>query len=454
MMSLLCRRAILSLPAALALGGRGWAQTAPTAPTPDLPAQIAKAAVAPILPSTSRLLKQRMEEWIAASPFANRDGIDLMVLRGRATIPVPPTNPDWVRFRMLAYQAAVLDAQAEYAGRQGEDTVSRAVKDFLKGPDAPPPYRETRSPDQAAEVIRKALAVAGGTLDQTLKEQGIDPKQYERATEPQKTELLRDHLKIQVVRQARARLVGVIPVKSFEAQDGAGTYGIGVVMIASPKIQDFAEQVGKARGDFVADPGSAQDLAAVYKDADQLLQDFGVRRMFDSQGLPVIVSFAQWGSSYRGTDRVFAAKFEEAAESQAEALADGQIADFLAASLNLSSDASAGQEVDLLAHSLPNEDWKPQEVKKIVDEQNKLIKRVANIRLVGVRTLYSWTGKHPDSETPIIGIIRMWSAAGERSIRARQAVPASAPAVDVPPNQINKVPGVTQGRDLMKASDF
>ena len=94
-------------------------------------------------------------------------------------------------------------------------------------------------------------------------------------------------------------------------------------------MQDFAEQVIKARGEFTPDPARAQDLTERYKDPSQLLQDFGVRRMFDKQGLPVIVSFAQWGSGYRGKDPDFAARYEEAAETQAEALADGQIADFL-----------------------------------------------------------------------------------------------------------------------------
>ncbi len=450
---MLHRRAVICLPAALALGGRAWAQDTAKSPSTDLPGQVSKAAVAPVRPSAGRMLKQKMQAWIAESDFEDRN--DLTVLQGRSIVSVPPTNPDWVRLRMLAYEDAVLDAQAQYASLQGVEIRSETIKGLLKGADSPPPYTDTRSPDQAAEIVRKALAVAGGTLDQNLKDQGIDPKKYEQLPEPQKTILLRDYLKIQVGRRAFARLVGVLPVQSFEAQDGAGTYEIGVVMIASPLIQDFAEQVTKARGEFSPDPARAQDLTTLYSDQDQLLQDFGIRRLFDKQGLPVIVSFAQWGSGYRGTDPVFAAKYEEAAEAQAEALADGQLADFLAGNVDSSNDTTVGQQVDRIALSMPDGETKVEEAKKVIDEQRKLIKRVANVRLVGVRTLYSWTGKHPDSETPIIGVIRIWSAASEKGVRAQQEKPArGAAAPETPPSQINRTPSVVQGRSLMKSTDF
>ena len=158
-MVMMHRRTIMAIPAALAFGGRAWAQTTPTPPALDLPTQVAKATAAQVRPIAGHLLKQKMEAWIADSGLADRG---LTVLQGHAPVTGLPTNPDWVRFRMLAYEAAVLDAQAEDALVYGQQVRSDTVRDFLKEQDSAKPYQKIGSPDQAAELVRKALAVANG----------------------------------------------------------------------------------------------------------------------------------------------------------------------------------------------------------------------------------------------------------------------------------------------------
>ena len=127
---------------------------------------------------------------------------------------------------------------------------------------------------------------------------------------------------------------------------------------------------------------------------------------------------------------------------------------FFAGNIDTTVDTAVGQQVDQNALSMPDGEMKPEDIKKILDKQNKLIRRIANIRLVGVRTLYSWTGNHPDSETPIVGIVRIWSAANEKAIQARQSPAAHAPARTRLRAQSTRCPEIVQGRQLMKSSDF
>jgi hypothetical protein len=290
-------------------------------------------------------------------------------------------------------------------------------------------------------------------LDAKLRELGIDPQKYQSLPDPQKTDLLRNQIKLAVTKRAFASVAGMVPVNTFEGHDGAQNFQVGVVAVASPLMVDFARQVLTARGQFTPEPARAGDTTRFYKDPAQLLGQFGVRRGFDEQGLPLIVSFAQWGSSYRGPDGVMAANYRSAARLQAQSLADAQIADFLKASADATSTSSTGQEIARVAAVLPDVTTVEESV-RMVDEIKRSIKRIAQVQVSGLRTLHSWTGKHPASPVPILGVIRMWSAASEQNMRAlsnaRQRPPAIVPGAAGPRGQA----GVTSSQPLMDATDF
>ncbi len=440
----LTRRAALALPAAFALGGRARADV------PNVPAAVATASLDEP-PDTEEAIEERMQDWIEKSGLRARDGKSIAVTYKTSAVLVPSSNPDWVRARMMAYADALIEAQADIVAREMLSSFSTTVKDFIKGPDAPPPYKEVRTPGQAADAIRKLVGAANGALDDRLRGMGIDPKQYEQAPEPQKTVLLTNAIKTRTVQHAFGSLAGTTPVMTFEGHDGQQQHQIGVVAVSSPLIADFARQVLTARGQFTPEPARAQDLSRLYQDRGQLLQDFGVRRLFDDQGLPAIVSFAQWASVYRGNDGAAAASYRDAARRQAAMFADAQLSDFLTGSISVEAEASAGQTQARIAATLPDSVTE-EDTKRIVDEMRRSLRGSSRMQIVGLRTLRTWTGRHPASAIPIVGVIRIWSAASEQGMRALKEQPVASPAATAAPPRGS--PTVTQSRSLMDSSDF
>ncbi|HET6306874.1 MAG TPA: hypothetical protein VFG12_06790, partial [Rhodopila sp.] len=254
--------------------------------------------------------------------------------------------------------------------------------------------------------------------------------------------------------QAIGELTGLVTAQTFEGQDGKGNYVIGVVAVVSPTMKDFARDVLTAHGEIAPDPERAQDLSRLYADRKQLIPEFGVRRLFDSEGLPVLVSFAQWASGYAGSDPTMADQYRQVAMEQAEARADAQIAQFLKGSMMADSQSETGRAIEKAAERLP--DGYVQDdaaTKTVTDGMLSTLRSHAQVQVTGIQTLHRWSEKHPLTGQQIVGVIRIWSAAGEKAVRQlrdRHGPTASAPA----PEQLNGPPSVTQGRTLMNASDF
>jgi hypothetical protein len=380
---------------------------------------------------------------------------ELEILTATSAVQVPSTSRDWVKQRSAAYADALLQAEADYVKQQGlriTDEIGARV--FKATGQEPPQYDAGAAPGQDAELVRKIVAVANGKLDGELRDLGIDPKAYSEAPQPQRYVQMQNALKRQTARQALGELVGLVPVQTFEGHDGKGNYTIGVVAVVSPAMKELARELLTAHGDFEPDPSRAQDLRRLYSDRTQLIRDFGVRRMWDSAGLPVLVSFAQEASDYSGSDPAVAEQYRRIAMEEAEAEADGQIAQFLKGSMMVASQSETGREIEKAAERLP--DGYVQDdaaTKTATDGLLTTLRSRAQVQVTGIQTLHTWSEKHPDNGQKIIGVIRIWSAAGEKATRELrdQRGPATPAA---PAGEPHGTPSVTQGRDLMNASDF
>jgi hypothetical protein len=380
---------------------------------------------------------------------------EIEILTATAAVEVPSTSRDWVMQRSAAYEEALLEAESDYVKQQGlritDEEVSRV---FKAGDQTPPPYDTGQVPGKTAELVRKVVALANGKVDGELRAIGIDPTEYNAAPQPQRYLQMQNAMKRLTARQAVGELTGLVTAQTFEGQDGKGNYMIGVVAVVSPTMKDFARDVLTAHGNIAPDPARAQDLTRVYSDRKQLIPEFGVRRLFDSAGLPVLVSFAQWASGYSGSDPAVSEQYRRVAMEQAEARADAQIAQFLKGSMMVDSQSETGRTIEKAAERLP--DGYVQDdaaTKSVTDAMLRTLRSHSQVQVTGIETLYSWGAKHPKTGQKIVGVIRIWSAAGEKAVRQLRDQHGSAAAkpVAAPPNG---TPSVTKGRDLMNASDF
>ena len=356
----------------------------------------------------------------------------------------------------MAYDDALLQAEADYVVQQNlritDDTVSQM---YHAANQEPPPYTSGREPGKQAELVRKIVALAGGKLDGELRNLGINPKDYDEAPQPQRYAQMQNALKRTTVRTASGELTGLTPVQTFEGNDGRGNYSIGVVAVVSPAMKELARQVTTAHGNIQADPSRAYDLTKLYAHRRDLVRDFGVRRMYDDAGLPVLISFAQWRSDYAGNDPAVASEYKRIAIEQATGTADAQIAQFLKGSVVFKSKSETGRELDKEAERLPDGYVQDDAATKTVTAALlKTIQSHADINVTGIQTLYTWSQKHPDTGKPIVGVIRIWSAAGEKAVRSLRDQHGSVARPAATAEQPHGTPSVQQGRDLMNASDF
>lgn len=382
---------------------------------------------------------------------------DLSVVTAIADVRVSASHPDWVRHRMLAYDRAMMAAQADYAQQQGKRIATDTVNSMFHAADQePPPYNPGAegAPGQLNDILRKVAGFVGGKLDEKLRELNIDPKEFERAAPPQRYVQLREAFNKTVVSRAIGDLVGMTPVKTFEGGDGAGNYRIGVVAVVSQASRELAQQVLRARGQFPADPARAGRPREVLRDKDDLVSQFGIRRMFDEEGSPVIISFGQW-SIAPGSSGAAAEAMYRVAMQQAKSLADAQIAEFLSASATYEDKTQVGDMVEKAASRL-QDGYVSQEAEmvKLLDGLSQSTRRQAQAQITGLKDLATWNHRHPETKHLIVGVVRIWSAAQERTVRAirdQRPVPAAAtgpaPRGDAPAS-------VRAGRSLMRPEDF
>ena len=154
-----------------------------------------------------------------------------------------------------------------------------------------------------------------------------------------------------------------------------------------------------------------------------LVDLFGVRWMRDLEGLPVLVSFAQWGVERTGTKNVaMLAEYEDVALRQAEIRAGQQIAEFLSASGELESNAEFKKKLEETAERMADGYIAQKDpISSLEAPLRETMKRRARLNnLTGLETLAKWKRSHPDVPQHVIyGAVRFWSAAGEAGIRAQ-----------------------------------
>ncbi len=408
--------------------------------------------------NSGKTIEEQADAYIEANGFAAREQRgEISVLRGFSIVDVPSTSPQWVAQRSLAYDAALLDAQADYVLKRSAQITASITSDLLQAADRdPPPFKTTdNDTSKAGELIRKLMALGGAELDKALRELNINPADYEKAAQPQRYVQMHAALTQKITTTAFGQLVGLMPVQTFEKPLGSGVYKVGVVAVISPRMKDFAQRVLTERGNFAPDLGHAGKLADIVADKSSLVRDFGVRWRYDEAGLPVIVSFSQWSSEYRGQDPMLGERYKDIAFKQAEQRADAQIADFLKGSVNVQNTTEVSRELTEAADRMPDGYIAQQAaVAKLLNGYQSSIRRRSEVSITGLSTLSRWTAKHPETEQTIIGVVRIWSAAGERSTRAltdgRTSAPPAAGAT-LPASG----PGAGQsGRKLIDATDF
>ncbi len=445
-------------------------QSLPSADQDALEAEIAAVSVPESMDPGTELMEQ-VDDWLngaGAGLAAKSERGEVFLGQGFGVVKANPDSRDWADHRIMAYKEALMGAQGQFIEWEGirarAETVSRffdARGDRSQMPTFEP--EELRNTNKLAELLDKAMALAGGMLDEQLRELGIDPEEFKAAPAEKRARLFENSISENIAINARASLTGLVPVKTFEAHDADGNHAIAVVVVSSDKMRQFVYDMKNSRGDMAPNPERAspvplRDQFAADKQA--LIKEFGIRKMFDENGYPVLISFGQAGTGYSGSD--FSQKMDarKGAFLYAQADAYANFAYLLnsTGTADLETVRSSRKTTDGIAtleqdNVVQSEETRMELVKTI---NNEIAARGSISDLPGTRQLMRWTAKHPQYGNEINGVVYIWHPLSEQNARAmRDFKPTrTTQSAQLPQNRSSGQAGTSQSRDLMSADDF
>lgn len=450
------------------------AQAAAAAEAPQTTAQaeaidvaVADAAEpAPVDPGM-KLLEQ-IDEWkygAGAGLTERADKGEIFMAEGIAFVKVTPEAVDWADHRLMAYKEALMNAQAAFIEFEGISTRAETVSKFFEDQSQMPRFspEELQSTNKLEEVLNKAVALAGGKLDEQLSELGINPDEFNAASPEKRARLFENSISEQISTRARASLTGLMPVKTFEANDAQGRHAIAVIVVASDKMRQFVYDMKQSKGDLAPNPkkvGSPSLRERFSTNKAALIHEFGIRKMFDENGYPVLVSFGQAGTGYNGSDFNRQMNARKGAFLYAKGDAYANFAYLLNsvgnAELNTSkksmdvTDGVVRAEKDGVMES---EEKRIAMVKAI---NNEISARGSISDLPGTRELLRWTAKHPEHGNEINGVVYVWHPVSEQNARnMRDFKPKRTEQAQAQERKSSTgSAGTSQSRDLMSSDDF
>lgn len=371
------------------------------------------------------------------------------------------SSPAWPEFRQMAFKEAMLLAQQKYMEFLGVSMKSKMIRHMQSDPEFPKfSQEELYSTSRFEALLEKGLALLGGKLDAMLKEQGIDPQEFNALPPSKQKDLLVRSVTEETERTARGELSGMIPVQTFEARNDKGDHIVAVAVVASPAFKDFVREALAKKGELKPNPkrvGGPAVRDQVVMDKAEMINQFGIRRVYDENGYPVLVSFGQSYNPYTGQDYQARLENRGVALEQAAASAFANFA-FLfkahgtvsSASSNKAASSTIGKvEVDAKGNSFESTEY----VRSVINQYTSTIEARGEVNdLPGVRRLHSWTYIHPEYGHEMVGVVYTW-APQDSALAKTLKEPAKqkqAPAAQKAKGQA----GSSTGKQLMDSNDF
>ena len=355
--------------------------------------------------------KGRVAEDIAA--YCKETGISIgaarsdgaLYLSGVERVVANAKSPNFVRSRMMAYSKAYQKAVAGYVmdkfGVEAVEQFNTYFKD--QSSDRLKPSVDAKSTME--RIASKTEQLTEAKLDEGLRAMGLTPT----GSVQERRKLAEDSIVSRSTRNAIGSAAGLLPVQTFEGWDESGKYAVGVVIRGGVDTETIAECLRYKMRPVLSRPEAGLKVADAIPTDDELVSQFGVRLFFDENGVPALLSFAQWGSAYTGTDEDEAEDAMDHAMVQAEALANEQLTTFINSTITVreSSDKGEAKSTDVVfdPNGVPTED----KLVNYIDSAMKSSTVKGSDTMIGRSTVVKKVVVHPQSEQKLAVCVRMWS---------------------------------------------
>ncbi|HIP37269.1 MAG TPA: hypothetical protein EYG85_10490 [Crocinitomix sp.] len=343
------------------------------------------------------------------------------------TVSLKPMDPDFVKSLSVAYEKAFLSAQEQFV----MDTFGKIISEketelFSDNSTNAKEFESDKVTNKGimakiGRVFDKTLSLAEKQLDNALVELGVDDSDIEKLNKSEKKILYKNKFISKSMKEAYGRVSGFIPIKTFVGKDESGQYGVGVIAMRSDKTSQIAKDISMQRETLIEGRGKEiKDI--VPSDKKVLLNEFGLRLVFDATGKPALISYAQWGFNATGLDSYMKSQAKKNAKSMAQDMADSMIADFVNGNLQVSSESEHGEIIQRVLEKNGGVDGMVSDkiIKNIIDKTSKNAKLKSSMKLAGVSTVRRWSTTN-EHGLYVAGVVRKWTFGGLNAAKSVQS---------------------------------
>jgi len=382
-----------------------------------------------------------------------------IMIWGEAGVSEKSTSPQWGKYRELGFERALADAQTKFVqkvyGRIAAEQIKKLKEDLSSNAEVFPESADERT--KVGALFDKLIALGDAELNKKLQEMNIDSKKFDALPPAQKKDLFCREFTKSMITTAIGNTDGMMPIQTFEGNDDKGNYAIGVLLMYADSFKQLAYDVANYRKPFMPKSKIGKPIReAVITPPEVLVNQFGVRCLFNENGEPVIVSFGQWAISYTGDNERVRQRHVESANKTAIDQANANIAFFLSGRLMMERKKDIGERVEEFLIKKPDGFIeRHDDVNTLIDKTNELTRQQAKADLAGISTLHDWEYDHPNGQK-IIGVIQVWSYdSAQNTNKVRTWQPNSGNSGNSAPEAEPKTtPGVKQGEKYMNPADF
>ena len=357
--------------------------------------------------------------------FASK-GKQVFMHAGTAIIPIKATEAEWGDARVMAYVEAQQKARESMLKQLYTDVTSKTLRQSFKTnklPEFTP--EEIQSQSKLEALVKKVVALADATVDDELKELGIDPEEYDAAPPTKRKNMMLKAISQTITTSSRGDITGSQIMKSFEKTDKNGYTAVSVVVATSNKKKNFLASLRKSKGNIEPNPEKAKMSVQDYLDKhrDNLMYQIGTRIHWDEKGYPVILSFGMAGNDCNIAD------YEDCVDNREFSYLDAELAAYahiseaynLVGKVEASRTTTSGKSKDATVTLTDSNqvDTQEQTVAKLIKETNQLSELTSSVKgLVGIQQATRWSAKHPVTNREINGVVLMWHPVNEQETRA------------------------------------
>ena len=367
---------------------------------------------------------------------------DAIYLKGVERVTERAASPNFVRSRTMAYEKAYQKAVASYVmdkfSVESVNQFNKYVADQSSNRLAPSADCKTT----LERIAEKTEQLTEAKLDEGLRAMGVAPT----GTLTEKRKLAEDTILKSSIRNAVGSSAGLLPVQTFEGWTEGGQNAVGVVIRGGAETETIAECLRFKMRPALVRPEAGCTVAEAMPTDEELVSQFGIRLFFDKDGVPALLSFAQWGSAYTGTDEDAAEDAIDHALVQAEALANEQLTTFINSTITVKEMSEKGEEKATTALFDANRVPTEQKTVDFIDRAMKSSSITGSDTMIGRSTITKKVIVHPSSGQKLAVCVRMWSFGQYDAMKRIIEKPKPQPPPVVPDVQPVGTPGKRRGR--------